>query len=138
MNKRDIKGERLTDSKEIAKNSKIHDIKAVQGVEKPKHNPSKMSKLKRAVNWITRTVAGETKVGEGIHGVLDLLPIPNQIFAKAASYFTKGNVREAKQELSKLLSVRNGIALVAFILFVTGVISLEDLRSLLEAIGNFI
>ena len=106
--------------------------------DQPEIKIRQMSRLKRAVNWITRTVAGETKVGEGIHGVLDLLPIPNQIFAKAASYFTKGNVREAKNELSKLLSIRNGIALLAFMLFVTGVITLDDLRELLKVIGEFV
>ena len=62
MNKRDIKGERLTDSKEIAKNSKIHDIKAVQGVEKPKHNPSKMSRiipfLKRTASLLAGIIGG--------------------------------------------------------------------------------
>ena len=110
----------------------------IEGHEKPKHQPIKMNRLKRALNWITKTVAGETKVGEGIHGVLDLLPIPNQIFAKAASYFTKGNVRDAKNELSKLLSIRNGIALLAFVLVVTGIITLDDLRELLRAIGDFL
>ena len=110
----------------------------IEGHEKPKHQPIKMNRLKRALNWITKTVAGETKVGEGIHGVLDLLPIPNQIFAKAASYFTKGNVRDAKNELRKLLSIRNGIALLAFVLFVTGIITLDDLRELLRAIGDFL
>ena len=95
---------------------------------------SKMNKLKSAINWILRTVSGETKVGEGVHGVLDLMPIPNQIIAKAFSYFSKGKTREAKEELRKLLSVRNGIALIAFILFVTGVISFDELERLLERV----
>jgi hypothetical protein len=134
-----IKGESLTNPREIAKNSKIHDITPTKNTGKrPEYNPKTMDRLKKAVNWITRTVAGETKVGEGIHGVLDLLPIPNQVIAKAASYFTKGEVYEAADELQKLLTVRNGIAVVAFILFVTGLISLDDMRRLLTAIGEFL
>lgn len=93
--------------------------------------------MKKALSWIKRTIAGETKVGEGIHGVLDIFPIPNQVIAKAAGYFTKGDIREGKKELKKLYSVRNGIALVAFTLFVTGVITLDELRSLLVALGEF-
>ena len=95
---------------------------------------SKMNKLKSAINWILRTVSGETKVGEGVHGVLDLMPIPNQIIAKAFSYFSKGKTRQAQDELRKLLSVRNGIALIAFILFVTGVIGFDELERLLERV----
>ena len=131
MNRRKIEPEFLTSVPDRT-------FEPIEGHEKPKHQPIKMNRLKRAVNWITRTVAGETKVGEGVHGVLDLLPIPNQIFAKAASYFTKGDVRSAKDELRKLLSIRNGIALLAFVLFVTGIITLDDLRELLRAIGDFV
>ena len=131
---KDVPNHRLTDPEEIAKNSKIHDIKKVEGGEKQQHKPSKMNRIKRALNWVVRTTAGETKVGEGIHGVLDLLPIPNQIIAKALSYFSKGNATEAKDELRKLFSVRNGIALIAFILFVTGVIGFDELERLLERV----
>lgn len=133
-----IKPEFLTDPKKVAENAKKGDIKPINAGKRPEYNPTTMDKVKRAFKWITRTVAGETRVGEGIHGVLDLLPIPNQIIAKAASYFTEGEPAKAADELKKLLSVRNGIALVAFILFVTGLITLEDLRELLKAIGNFL
>ena len=140
MNKshRDIKGERLTDPSKVANNAKKHDIKPIQAGKKPQYNPTTMDRAKKAFDYVKKTVAGQNRLGEGIHGVLDLLPIPNQIIAKAVSYFTEGDVYKATDELRKLLSVRNGIALVAFILFVTGLISLEDMRELLKAIGNFL
>lgn len=94
--------------------------------------------MKKVLRWITSTVAGDNKAGEAIHGILDLLPIPNQIIAKVFSYLGKGNTREARQELNKLLTVRNGFAMVAFILVVTGALSVDDVKKLLDAIGSFL
>ena len=108
--------------------------KVAEGVN---HNQPKRP-MKKVLRWITTTVAGENKAGEAIHGILDLLPIPNQVIAKAASYLTKGNTREARKELNKLLTVRNGIAMLAFLLVVTGILTVDDVRKLLEAIGDFL
>ena len=131
IKRRNIPGE--TFSREV----KPPEIKKVDHIEGVNHNQPKRP-MKKVLRWITKTVAGENKAGEAIHGILDLLPIPNQVIAKAASYLTKGNTREARKELNKLLTVRNGIAVLAFLLVVTGILTVDDVRKLLEAIGDFL
>lgn len=110
--------------------------------KKPEHKPSKgfmrKNKLKKVFQWTLKTIAGENKFGEGLHGILDLLPIPNQVFAKSASYFVKEDKHLAKRELKKLVSVRNAIAVVAFILFATGIMTIQDVISLLRVLGEFL
>lgn len=96
------------------------------------------SKMKKAVNWIKGVVTAENKAGETVHGFLDLMPIPNQVIAKIVSYLTKGKTREAQDELKKLLTIRNGVALLLSIAVLTGLITVEDFRAILQAIGEFL
>ena len=126
--------------REIPKNKpKPPEIRKVEGTGKkakdfiPEPKPRKM---KRFFRWIGNTAAGENKTGETIHGILDLLPIPNQIIAKGASYLLKGKTREAREELDKLLTIRNGIALVVSILIITGVINLEQVEVIVEVLSQ--
>jgi len=106
---------------------------------KPRQSDKTMKKalrwIKQSGKWVANVVAGENKVGESVHGFLDLMPIPNQIIAKAASYLTKGNTREAVDELKKLTSLRNLVALAVFVLILTGVITIEDVRSILALLS---
>lgn len=125
---------RLTDPEKIAKESKIHDITTVSH-KHPEHKPNRM---KKAINFLKGLVTGESKAGEAVHGILDLLPIPNQVIAKAASYLFGGEPQKSKEELSKLLTFRNGVALVLSIAYLTGLITLEDMRAVLEAVGEFV
>lgn len=94
----------------------------------------KPSKVRKTIRAFLRTLAGRNKTGEAIHGVLDLLPIPNQALAKIFSYWVAGDRREAKEELSKLLTFRNIVALLLSIAFISGIITIEDLRAILELI----
>lgn len=132
---RDIKGETFNIKPEPPKLKNVHHEKVER---KPSKSYFRKMKAKKTINWTLQTIAGENKIGEGLHGILDLFPIPNQIFAKSASYISKGNKKEAKQEMQKLISVRNGISVVAFILFASGVITIKDMVALLEAISSFL
>ena len=130
MNKshRDIKPETLTGEPKPPK------PKNVKQYKKPERKPIKMNNLKRVINFVAKTVARQNKIGEGLHGILDLLPVPNQIIAKAFSYISEGEPDKAKDEMKKLLSMRNAVALIAFILFVTGVITMDDVVRILSAV----
>jgi len=104
--------------------------KTVNSPDKVDLNPKKRP-MKKILKFISDTVAGDNKAGEAIHGILDLLPIPNQPIAKAVSYLKSGDSDKANKELSKLLSFRNIVALLLFILLVTGVITIEDVRKII-------
>ena len=100
--------------------------------ERPNPFEQKPSKMKKTLRALLRTISGKNKTGEAIHGVLDLVPIPNQVIAKAAGYFVSGDTQEAKDELRKLVSFRNIVAFVGSIAFITGLIEIDDLRRLIE------
>lgn len=93
-------------------------------------------KLKRLLGALKRTISGENKTGEAIHGVLDLFPIPNQVIAKGAKALFGGDRKKAKEEFSKLLTVRNGIALVASVLYLTGMVTMEDIKAIIELLAE--
>lgn len=97
-------------------------------------NP-KESRMKRIVNFITDIFSGENKVGEALHGVLDLFPIPNQIIAKVFAYIKSGKTDKARDELKKLVSFRNIVALIVFILILIGVISVDDAQRLIDVLS---
>lgn len=105
--------------------------KKIPTYDVPEYKPNQ-PKMKKLLGAFIRTVSGKNKTGEAIHGVLDLLPIPNQALAKIAGYFAAGDVREAKDELSKLLTIRNVAALLGCIAFLTGLITIDDLSGLIE------
>jgi hypothetical protein len=94
--------------------------------------------MKKALKWIKGVITADNKAGETIHGILDLLPIPNQIIAKAVKSLLAGKTKEGTDELRKLLTVRNGVALTVCIAYFAGFISMEDVRNLLQAIGEFL
>lgn len=116
-------------------------------VERPPHldwkpqKPSKMKKigrlLKNAGRTVAKTVAGDNRLGEAVHGFLDLFPVPNQILAKVAKALIVGTTRERKEQLDKIFTERNVVAFMVFGLFIAGVITIEDAKAILNAIGNF-
>lgn len=75
--------------------------------------------------WIKGTIAGETKTGEIIHGILDANPIPNQMLVKAGKAWLQGDPRKAKRILAEALTIRNITALIASIAILTQVIPPE-------------
>ena len=123
----------INDYRKIAKQNadKIIDEAPVYDVKRPELKPKKRP-MKKLFGALIRTISGDNKTGQAIHGILDLAPIPNQIIAKAVKYLATGDVQEAKQEFSKLISFRNIIALVGCIAFLAGWITLDDLARLID------
>ena len=98
--------------------------------------PKKKVSMKKVIGFIRDTVSGENKVGELIHGLADLLPIPNQAIAKALKALFAGDLEEAKNELPNIFTTRNIVALVASVAYLAGWITLEDVKGLVEALGG--
>lgn len=90
-----------------------------------------MKKVLGVLNAFRRTLSGENKTGEAIHGVLDLLPIPNQIVAKVFKAIGKKG-SEAKLELKDALTVRNIAALALTIAIAAGWIGLDQVKQLVN------
>src|SRR5690554_2422859 len=92
-----------------------------------------MRRLLGVLNAFRRTLPGENKTGETIHGFLDILPFPNQIAAKFFKAIgKKGSERVA--ELKDALTVRNIAALILTIAIVGGWLTVEDI---LNAVNVF-
>lgn len=83
--------------------------------------------LKKAATLIGRTAGGKNAAGETLHGILDLLPIPNQPIGKLVEAILSGNWQEAKVHVGNILTIRNGVALLLTVLVLFGVISYEDI-----------
>lgn len=108
-------------------------------VNRPKIRELKTKKrftMNKAINWIKDTLAGENKVGELVHGLADLLPIPNQAIAKAVKALLSGDLNEAKAELPNIFTTRNIVALVASVAYLLGWVTLEDIKNLVNALGG--
>lgn len=97
------------------------------------NSQSNKRKMKKAFKWILKTLAGETKLGESIHGFLDLMPIPNQPVAKFFSSLVKDDDFQVKQELNKLFSFRNIVAVILFVLISTGAVTMEEVKAVLDS-----
>lgn len=77
--------------------------------------------FKKAFNFIRKIFAGENKIGEALHGIIDNLPFANQILAKLfKAVGLEGEARKA--ELKGILTWRNGVAAT-----VTGLIMFDIL-----------
>lgn len=97
--------------------------------------------LKRVFRTIGNTAGGDNKTGEALHGVLDLLPIPNQPIGKLIKAIFAGDWNETKVEVGKLLTVRNGIAVLFAIAVLSGVVTIDQIKEAFnvfeEIIGYF-
>lgn len=115
--------------------SKYHDIPNVElrKIQQFKQKPNKKNRpMKKLLGALKRTLTGENKTGETLHGVLDLFPIPNQAIAKGLRALFTGDKREATEQFSKMLTLRNGLALFGSIAYFAGWITLDDLKSFVE------
>lgn len=108
---------------------KIIDGAKVAHIPKPKHKTMKnvFQFLKKLIRPVRNFLAGENKVGEIMHGILDLLPIPNQAFAKLFKALLSGDKRAAKDEVGNILTPRNIVASIASLLIYFKVITLAQL-----------
>jgi hypothetical protein len=92
--------------------------------------------FKGVFRTVGNTAGGDNKVGEVLHGVLDWLPLPNQPLGKLVKAVLTGNWVEAKTEIGKILTVRNGVALAITIPIVLGWITIEDLKNFVDVFGQ--
>ncbi len=96
--------------------------------------------VQRVIRPVARTIGntagGDNKVGESIHGILDLFPIPNQPIGKFIKAVLSGNWNDAKAELSKVLTLRNAIAVGVTVAISMGWITLEDVKNWMETLNN--
>jgi hypothetical protein len=90
--------------------------------------------LKKVLRGIGNTAGGDNKAGEVVHGILDLLPVPNQPLGKLIKAIFAGEWTKAKDEVHKLLTVRNIVAIILTLLIVFQVITLDQVK---EAINIF-
>lgn len=81
---------------------------------------------------IGRTAGGDNPTGQVLHGVLDLLPVPNQPIGKLIKAVFAGEWSKAKEEVGKLITVRNIVALAVATSIVTGWITLEDVKNFIN------
>lgn len=84
--------------------------------------------IKRILRGVGKTAGGDNKAGEAIHGILDLLPIPNQPIGKLIKAIFAGDWNEAKVEVGKLLTLRNIIALLLTGFILSGLITIEQVK----------
>jgi hypothetical protein len=88
------------------------------------------------INALQRTVNGENKTGEFIHGVLDISPIPNEPIGKFLKAIISGNMSVAKAELKKIVTVRHIVSIVAAVLVVSGKLDLETVNAFISVFGD--
>ena len=82
--------------------------------------------LKKAAVLVGKTAGGKNMVGETLHGVLDLLPVPNQPIGRLVEAVLAGKWNDAKVYVGKILTVRNGVAFAVTILILSGILTYED------------
>lgn len=100
-----------------------------------------MSKAKKFWGALRRTLAGKNKTGQVIHGVVDILPIPNflnlyRAIEKEQPDLTFWQVVYAI--LRKGDTVRFLVSIPLSILVVTGYISLDDLSEFWRIVGEIL
>jgi len=87
-------------------------------------------------NWLQETVAGENKAGQAVHGVLDVLPLPNQPLGKLFKAILIGEWQSAKSEIMKAFTLRNFVAVLLTIAYVMGWIKPEDVANFVEVLNQ--
>lgn len=90
----------------------------------------------KIIGALRRTLAGDNKTGQILHGVVDILPIPNQFIGKLFKAVLSEDTQKVKEELSNAFTLRNIIAILASVAFLFGLITIEDAKNLIEMIVN--
>lgn len=94
--------------------------------------------LKKLSVIIGKTAGGSNAAGETLHGVLDLLPIPNQPIGKLIEAILAKDWQEAKVYVGKILTVRNGVALSLTIAILLDVITYADVVSFFDILSDLL
>lgn len=99
-------------------------------------------KLKNLVKKLSvvigKTAGGSNAAGQTLHGVLDLLPIPNQPIGKLVEAVLARDWEEAKVYVGKIFTLRNGIALALTIAILLDVITYAQIVSFFDILSNIL
>lgn len=95
-------------------------------------------KDRKIVKLIQKTVAGENKLGQIVHGALDILPIPNQPLGKLAKAILNGQWQETKQEIKDAFTLRNVVAIILTVAFVMGWITPEQVEQFMQVLNELL
>lgn len=92
----------------------------------------------KVVQLIQKTVAGENKLGEVIHGALDILPIPNQPLGKLAKAILNGQWQETKNEILEAFTLRNIVAIALTTALIMGWLTPEDIELFMQVLNELL
>lgn len=95
-------------------------------------------KDRKIVQVLQATFAGENKVGKIIHGILDILPIPNQPLGKLLKAILNGEWQETKQEIKDAFTLRNVVAIILTVAFVMGWITPEQVEQFMQVLNELL
>lgn len=95
-------------------------------------------KDKPFIKALQRTVAGNNKAGEVLHGALDILPLPNQFVGKALKAILNGNTEEVKTELKDAFTLRNIVAILLTTALVMGWLTADEVQTFGDSLNSVI
>lgn len=93
-------------------------------------------KDKPFIKALQRTVSGQNKAGEVLHGALDILPLPNQFVGKALKAILNGNAAEIKSELKDAFTLRNIVAILLTTALVMGWLTAEEVATFGDTLNS--
>ena len=93
-------------------------------------------KDKPFIKALQRTVSGQNKAGEVLHGALDILPLPNQFVGKAFKAILNGQWNETKKELKDAFTLRNIVAILLTTALVMGWITAEEVATFGDTLNS--
>ena len=86
--------------------------------------------------FLEGAVSGENKVGQAIHGILDILPIPNQPIGKLLKAVLLGDKSVVVEKLHEVLTVRNVVAILLTVAYIGGIVTPEDVKNFVEVLNQ--
>ena len=92
----------------------------------------------KIVRLIQQTSAGENKAGQVLHGVLDILPLPNQFLGKAIKAILNGKWNETKSEIIEAFTLRNVVAIMLTTAFIMGWVTPDQLTQFTEMLNEIL
>lgn len=87
-------------------------------------------------NFLQEAVAGENKVGQAVHGVLDVLPLPNQPIGKLLKAFLLGDKDIVLQKIHEVMTVRNVVAVLLTVAYIAGWVTPEDVTNFVDVLNQ--
>ncbi len=95
-------------------------------------------KDKPFIKALQRTVSGQNKAGEVLHGALDILPLPNQFVGKAFKAILNGNAAEIRSDLKDAFTLRNIVAILLTTALVMGWLTAEEVATFGDTLNSVI